>query len=101
MDLLYQDIPRTICSRSSHKLGEQSHWKLCWKLFTPASIVATVVSHGSETCPNMGDDWQCVGESVPNGWKFPVWVDRLHSMFVFFVWVSNPHVQLILIDIPW
>ena len=38
--------------------------------------------------------------SVPNGWKFPVWVDRLHSMFVFLLGF-NPHVQLILIDIPW
>jgi hypothetical protein len=55
------------------------------KIVHPASLVATVVSHGSETCPNMGDDGpqplvSCLKtdlqmavcwRSVPNGWKFP------------------------------
>ena len=87
----------------------------------PASLVATVVSHGSETCPNMGDDGpqplvSCLKtdlQMAPDGsdgsvleisskWlEIPVWVDRLHSMFVFLLLGFNPHVQLILIDIPW
>jgi len=66
----------------------------------PASIVATVVSHGSETCPNMGDDGSVL--EISSKWLEIPRMGRSSSFHVcFFLLGFNPHVQLILIDIPW
>ena len=52
----------------------------------PASIVATVVSHGSETCPNMGDDGSVL--EISSKWLEIPRMGRSSSFHVcFFCWV--------------